>query len=177
LLQVSSQESQHRNNTTSLVQFQYRHRNTLARVVRAAPPGDGTAYCWGYNYRGNLGRGYWSLTEYTPEPVIGGHVFQSVNTGCHSCGLTGEGDAWCWGYNPYGQLGLGYTSLRELTPQAVIGGHTFAYVSAGVLHTCGATTAGEAWCWGDNQRGEVGDGSYTDRAQPVFVFDLSPPTP
>ncbi len=145
--------------------------------VTCALTGAGAVYCWGYNWRGNLGRGYLSLAEYTPEPVIGGHVFQSVSTGFHSCGLTGGGDAWCWGYNPYGQLGLGYPSLCELSPQAVIGSHTFAYVSAGVLHTCGATTGGEVWCWGSNQRGEIGDGSYTDRSEPVFVLDVDAPTP
>ena len=45
----------------------------------------------------------------------------------------------------------------------------FVTVSAGVLHTCGVTTVGTAYCWGWNRDGEVGDGSHTDRTFPVRV--------
>src|SRR2546422_957992 len=46
---------------------------------------------------------------------------------------------------------------------------TFAAVSAGDYHTCGVTTAGTAYCWGDNTHGELGDGTGTDRTSPVAV--------
>ncbi len=36
-------------------------------------------------------------------------------------------------------------------------------------HTCGLTPAGEAWCWGRNQDGEIGDGTNTQRRRPVRV--------
>src|SRR2546422_467471 len=47
---------------------------------------------------------------------------------------------------------------------------TFAAVSAGGYHTCGVTTAGTAYCWGDNT---LGDGSVriaTGRTSPVAVL-------
>jgi len=42
-------------------------------------------------------------------------------------------------------------------------------VSAGYYSTCGVTTDYRAFCWGDNARGELGDGTTTDRLRPVPV--------
>ena len=37
------------------------------------------------------------------------------------------------------------------------------------LHTCELTNAGAAYCWGRNDSGQLGDGSFTNRATPVAV--------
>ena len=50
------------------------------------------------------------------------------------------------------------TGVRVATP-AGVRGLTFQTVSAGYLHTCGVTTAGAIYCWGDNSEGELGNGS------------------
>lgn len=46
-------------------------------------------------------------------------------------------------------------------------------VSAGVTHTCAVSTAGEVWCWGDNESGQLGDGTVADRLQPRPVAGLT----
>jgi alpha-tubulin suppressor-like RCC1 family protein len=48
---------------------------------------------------------------------------------------------------------------------------SFVSVSAGAAHTCGITAAGDAYCWGSNGSGQLGDGSPpgTIRASPVLV--------
>jgi alpha-tubulin suppressor-like RCC1 family protein len=51
----------------------------------------------------------------------------------------------------------------------VAGGLHFLRVSAGSSHTCGITTANRAYCWGDNQDGELGDGTTTPRVTPTAV--------
>ena len=44
-----------------------------------------------------------------------------------------------------------------------------ASVSAGSIHTCGLTTPGDAYCWGFNDFGQLGDGSTTGSLTPVLV--------
>src|SRR2546428_10530880 len=45
----------------------------------------------------------------------------------------------------------------------------FAAIEAGSQHTCGVTTASSAYCWGSNDRGQLGDGATTARSRPVLV--------
>jgi alpha-tubulin suppressor-like RCC1 family protein len=42
-------------------------------------------------------------------------------------------------------------------------------VSAGVSHTCAITTTGSLWCWGDNDHGQLGDGTKVERDVPTQV--------
>ena len=98
----------------------------------------------------------------------------------HTCGVTTSGTAFCWGSNSSGQLGGSATSQCEIdyygsgvpcstTAAAVAGGLTFAAVSADGSHTCGLTTGGAAYCWGDNFQGQLGNGSTTSSGTPVPV--------
>jgi alpha-tubulin suppressor-like RCC1 family protein len=49
------------------------------------------------------------------------------------------------------------------------GNLTFAHLSAGNAHTCGVTVGGNAYCWGDNFSGQLGDGSTQQRLAPTAV--------
>ena len=49
------------------------------------------------------------------------------------------------------------------------GGVTFASIATGDLHTCARTSAGNGYCWGINNRGQVGDGTFTQRKTPAAV--------
>ena len=110
----------------------------------------------------------WDATPTAYPPVAGG---------AHTCRLTAAGAAWCWGYGYFGQLGDGnfYTGdpYGSPAPVAVGGGHTFVSLIAGLLHTCGLTAAGEAWCWGLGDEGQLGDGVFhpagSGTATPVAV--------
>jgi len=90
----------------------------------------------------------------------------------HSCALTDGGGLRCWGRNDNGQLGDGTVENRP-SPVAVRGlpGPVVA-VTAGDLHSCALTAAGAVLCWGDNEFGQIGDGTNTDRHRPTPVAGL-----
>lgn len=146
-------------------------------VFRSVSPGGGMscgvtqgdrAYCWGENEDGALGNG--SLEwDSVPTPVVGEHRFGSISAySSHACGLTPENRAYCWGKNSAGRLGNG--SLEQsvfATPQEVAGGLVFASVHVGAWFTCALTPERQAYCWGDNDMGSLGNGTFTDRAEPT----------
>ena len=49
------------------------------------------------------------------------------------------------------------------------GGPTFVALDAGAGHNCALTAAGQAWCWGHNDEGQVGDGSFLGQDHPFAV--------
>ncbi len=133
----------------------------------------GEALCWG-------GNDYYQTSDILGDSVTiptlaADSMFVSITAGdYHACGLTAGGTAFCWGLNAYGELGA--TSLDDCngsacsaTPLQVSGGLTFDTLSAGRYHTCGITTGGETYCWGLNNYGQLGDGSFTDSQTPVVV--------
>ena len=129
----------------------------------------GQAYCWGSNTFGQLGDGT-TTRRLMPTAVAGGLTFASISAGGNRvCALTPRGQAYCWGNNGSGQLGDGTTSSSQMVPTAVAGGLTFASISAGFSHTCALTPTGQAYCWGINGSGRLGDGTTTNRLVPTAV--------
>src|SRR5207253_560701 len=133
----------------------------------------GAAYCWGNNAYGQLGDG--TTTErLVPTAVAGGLTFASVTAGdFFTCAVTTSGAAYCWGAGGY--IGDGTTTQR-LVPTSVAGGLTFASVNAAAgtgftntAYSCGVTTSGDAYCWGYNTFGTLGDGTTTQRLVPNTV--------
>lgn len=139
----------------------------------------GELYCWG-SATGGIGgpsadTDHESCTESdnewcytTPRRLAFPQQFTSLAVGrTHSCGLTAAGDAWCWGSNDVNQLGAATSESCSFPglpgpalpcsrqPLAVGGGHQFVALVAN-RHTCGLTALGEAWCWGQNDHGQLG---------------------
>jgi hypothetical protein len=130
----------------------------------------GAAYCWGTNSYGELGNPGSAARSDTPVPVYSGLAFATVSAAdYHSCGVTTGGGAYCWGSNAAGQLGDGTTAPGRSSPVAVAGGLTFESVSAAGYSSCGVTTGNAAYCWGYNNYGQLGDGSFTNRGSPALV--------
>jgi alpha-tubulin suppressor-like RCC1 family protein len=119
---------------------------------------DGRAYCWGTNQLGQLGTGD-LLGRAEPAAVAGGIRFQSVRPGStHTCGLDLDGIAWCWGSRGERGSGLGHGGdAGSLVPVRVSTDLTFTQIATGTYFTCALTAAGEAYCWGRNGTGQLGN--------------------
>ncbi|HEY0841010.1 MAG TPA: hypothetical protein VGD74_12545, partial [Vulgatibacter sp.] len=131
----------------------------------------GVVLCWGSDAGERLGNGDLGDAS-VPVPVESGERFVSVSTGsAHSCGITRKGKAYCWGDNGSdGRLGNGSHSGTYGTPTAVVGDHSFRQISVGEDFSCGLTIEGEAFCWGGNVGGTLGNGGASNSAVPVQVF-------
>jgi alpha-tubulin suppressor-like RCC1 family protein len=137
----------------------------------------GTVWCWGDNTDGQLGTGAAS-PDSSPRPlaVAGGHVFTAIAVGSHSsCAIDTTGAAYCWGANDAGQLGAPSTESCggvpcSRTPIAVAAGLAFSQLAVGDHHTCGLATTGILYCWGLNDRGQLGDGATINRTVPTPVL-------
>ncbi|HEY6853806.1 MAG TPA: Ig-like domain-containing protein [Gemmatimonadales bacterium] len=63
-----------------------------------------------------------------------------------------------------------YTLAQPADTSAPFGVHlTFSQLSAGTQSTCALTTTGAAYCWGDGQYGQLGNGSTSLQPTPVLV--------
>lgn len=146
------------------------------------------AYCWGGGvgtyYYGYLGTGSFDPSS-TPASVVGGLGIAALapsdgnNIYAFTCGLTTEGAAYCWGAGATGALGTttapldcyirGYASPCSNAPLPVEGGITFVSIDAGSEFACGVAQSGDAYCWGSNEFGQLGDGTTDDATTPVLV--------
>ena len=143
-----------------------------------------TGYCWGSNQRGELGKasippvvqpaegdGLHIAFTTTPHILDGNHLWKSVVAGwLHACGINTAGVAHCWGDNAAGQLGLGAADdLFHIVPAPVVTTERFIQLSLGTRSTCGITVNHQAFCWGENGTGQIGDGTTSVRAVPTPV--------
>jgi alpha-tubulin suppressor-like RCC1 family protein len=140
----------------------------------------GAVKCWGSNAIGQLEDGT-NANSTTPVEVVGlGSGVATVSAGgAHSCAVTTTGAVKCWGINGSGAPGFGIgllgdgTTADSSTPVDVLGlGSGVTTVSAGDGHSCAVTTAGAVKCWGDNDSGDLGDGTITNSVAPVDVVGL-----
>jgi len=137
----------------------------------------GAVKCWGANDRGQLGNGTTtssSTPNSTPvEAVVLKDPVVAVAVGpLDTCVLTTAGRVKCWGGNRHGQLGDG-TTTDNLVPVDVAGlASGVVTIGLGRSYACVLTKAGAVKCWGANDRGQLGDGTTTDRTAPVGVSGL-----
>ncbi|ACL06695.1 regulator of chromosome condensation RCC1 [Desulfatibacillum aliphaticivorans] len=104
-----------------------------------------------------------------PHPVWG----IAAGGGYHSLVVKNDGTVWAWGDNSSGQLGIG-TNKASLSPVRVMHKsgaplNGVLKVAAGERHSLALTAKGEVWTWGDNSKGQLGDGFFYERRSPVKV--------
>ena len=128
---------------------------------------DGTARCWGLGESGQRGDGTFDRFSAVPVAVTGITSAVDVAGGYdHACALLGDGTIRCWGSNVYGQLGDPSTHPGSTVPVAVSGITGAAAITTGADHACALLGDGTLRCWGKNDTGQLGDGTFTSSSTP-----------
>jgi alpha-tubulin suppressor-like RCC1 family protein len=138
---------------------------------------DGTARMWGGNFHGEDGDGQKIHQNLLPVTVMAVPSLQQLKTGDgHTLGLTTDGTVWSWGYDAYSQVSHEWsTGSDQLTPEPTIGvpAGTIIAIATGQWHSLALAQDGTIWAWGDNQFGELGDGTQQPYARPIQVPNFS----
>lgn len=103
-----------------------------------------------------------------PTAVQGQSGGAEVSAGYFTCARV-AGRARCWGKRDWGQLGDGIISNNSVGIADVLGGTDWVQVAAQQYHACGLDADGQAFCWGYNGSGQLGDGTTVQSARPVPV--------
>jgi len=154
---------------------------------------EGYVFAWGMNSAGQIGNGsdFWTVQP-TPVKVSDGEMETTTNylqdivkvsagrSGEYSlaCDRTENRNAWAWGLNYTGQLGNNDSEHKsQKTPVRVVKVDNtpltgIVDVDAGIHHSIGLDASGCVWTWGCNSRGQLGDGTTTQRDYAVNVVGL-----
>ncbi|MCC7537830.1 MAG: hypothetical protein IT379_16520 [Deltaproteobacteria bacterium] len=129
---------------------------------------DGRVRCWG------AGRHTPSRVD---ERADGGLIeLQGVvgvtTTSGHACAWRAAGTVVCWGIDDSGQLGRGGPGAGTSWAEPVVDLTSATLLEAGGASTCALARGGEAYCWGANDEGQIGDGTTTQRSRPTLVVGL-----
>jgi alpha-tubulin suppressor-like RCC1 family protein len=146
---------------------------TIAKIASygdfsAALSTDGRVFTWGQNQNGGLGNG---STNNSSVPVavltngvLAGKTVTSIACGeFHMVAATSDGQVFGWGNGNYYQLGNGSGAATNMAPVAVnmtgaMAGRFVASVGAGYYHSMALTAEGDAFAWGYNAVGQIGNG-------------------
>jgi alpha-tubulin suppressor-like RCC1 family protein len=135
---------------------------------------NGKVYAWGWNDRGQTGRGSTDNPEVMPATVqlaTTDHA-ELTNVVAISAGynfalaLTADGTVYAWGSNDYGQIGQNSTQygywvravpVKDSSGLDVL--RNIVMVSAGGRHALALDATGHVYSWGHAVDGELGDGA------------------
>lgn len=144
----------------------------------------GKVLCWGANGSGQLGVDPATTAQRANAAEVPGITAATaigVADGV-SCAVGAGGSVWCWGAAESGQLGDAGVAvdggIASFTPQQIKGplgaGNLTGVVSIapGRRHVCARKSDDTVWCWGKNDRGQLGDSTKVDSVYPVKVTGL-----
>ena len=140
-------------------------KKTLSLTLNASFTGDITFSYIVADAQGNQATGQATITV---------KALQSLSAKQDStCVVSSAGLVKCWGGNDFGQLGDGTTQAFKNTPVTVTNLSGAKQVAMGYNHACAITQTGVVSCWGDNNNGQLGDGTQTQRLQATPVLGLA----
>jgi alpha-tubulin suppressor-like RCC1 family protein len=125
---------------------------------RCAIDADRALYCWGANFDGALGVGD-EEPRSEPTRVLPDLGWTQVGAGrFYSCAISGASQLYCWGRNTEGQLGAGAIGGLVDRPLRIGTDADWEQIGNAGNHICAIRAGGQLYCWGNNDRGQVGVG-------------------
>jgi alpha-tubulin suppressor-like RCC1 family protein len=142
----------------------------------AAIKTDGTFWTWGFGLYGALGLG--NRTNYSSPKQVGAlTTWSKVACGWYfTFGIKTDGTLWAWGRNQSGNLGTGAVGSSKSSPNQVGSLTNWLSISGGNYHAVATKTDGTLWAWGDNTKGQIGDGTSSPSivvSSPVQIGSLT----
>ena len=152
------------NTDTNWQQFSIGNIHTIALKT------NGTLWAWGNNGAGQLGDGT-TISTTVPAQIGVETDWSSISCGAgYSLSIKTNGTLWAWGRNDLGQLGDG-TNIDKISPTQIGSDSNWQVISAGAGTgtSLAIKTDGTLWAWGDNTFGQLGDGTTTNKNQPIQI--------
>jgi uncharacterized repeat protein (TIGR02543 family) len=140
----------------------------------------GRVFTWGLNLYGGLGAGY-TTKRSDPNEITSSFSLDpsdkitSLYLGAyHSSALSATGRVFMWGLNNAGQLGNGNTTNRgdptEITSRFPMDANDkIISLSLGTGHSSALSATGRVFMWGQNNRGQLGNGTTINRNIPTEI--------
>ena len=129
---------------------------------------DGSLWGMGENANGQLGDGT-TTQRNSPVQIENSGVSNVGHNGSSSLYVKTNGSLWGMGGNANGQLGDGTTTNKVNPVEIENSGVSSAVVSGGGSHSLYIKSDGSLWVMGQNNYGQLGDGTYTDRNSSVQI--------
>jgi alpha-tubulin suppressor-like RCC1 family protein len=131
---------------------------------------------WGFGLSGSTGA-MGTDSGSTPQNLQVGTNWKQISASkSHFGGVKTDGTLWLRGHNYNGGLGDGTIDDKSSPVQTVAGGNNWKQVSCGTYVevflygvTLAIKTDGTLWGWGANYKGELGDGTTSNRSSPVQI--------
>ncbi|MDP2426236.1 MAG: InlB B-repeat-containing protein, partial [bacterium] len=147
----------------------------------AALTESGKVYTWGLNTSGQIGDDS-TTSRLVPLNIssnfpVGDPVIQISLGAGHSSVLTESGRVFTWGRNHNGQLGNNSTTNRLLPTEVSSSfpvGEKVIKLSVGYYHSSAITETNKVFIWGNNEYGQIGDSSISDKLIPNNITSRFP---
>lgn len=107
-------------------------------------------------------------------PISASSVTQFVTHGEYAYGVTTGGSVLCWESGVANVIGGKTTKLPGFEIPVLCALKDIMKIAPGASHSCAVKTDGSAICWGSNQYGQLGNGTYSDdiETSPIAVSGL-----
>jgi len=139
---------------------------------------DGSLWGMGFSYDGELGDGIWYANApsmggiYGPtnaEQIIASNITAIAAGYYHSLFLKSDGSLWATGDDQYGELGDGNPYGGSIiSPEMIVASNVTA-ITAGGYHSLFLKGDGRLWGMGENDSGQLGDGTYNNTNRPEQI--------